>query len=49
MSVLQSLKERCDPSLAGLIVVDVQNDFLQPGGGLRQARRGHQVRSGNGA
>ena len=44
MSVLQNLKERCDPSLAGLIVVDVQNDFCSPEGAC--AKRGVDIKSG---
>ncbi len=44
MSVLRSLKERCDPALAGLIVVDVQNDFCSPEGAC--ARRGVDITSG---
>jgi ureidoacrylate peracid hydrolase len=44
MSVLRSLKERCDPSLAGLIVVDVQNDFCSPEGAC--ARRGMDISAG---
>lgn len=44
MSVLRSLKERCNPSLSGLIVVDVQNDFCSPEGAC--ARRGIDITSG---
>lgn len=44
MSVLRSLEERCAPSLAALIVVDVQNDFCSPEGAL--AKRGADVASG---
>ena len=33
MDVLRTLKERCDPKYAALIVVDVQNDFVSPEGG----------------
>ena len=44
MSVLRSLTERCDPSLAGLIVVDVQNDFCSPEGAC--AKRGVDITSG---
>ena len=43
MSVLRSLKERCNPSLSGLIVVDVQNDFCSPEGAC--ARRGIDITS----
>lgn len=32
MDVLRTLKERCDPKNAALIVVDVQNDFVNPDG-----------------
>ena len=32
MDVLRTLKERCDPKNAALIVVDVQNDFVSPDG-----------------
>ena len=39
MDVLRSLKERCDPHVAALVVVDVQNDFVSPEGS-RKARRG---------
>ena len=38
MSILKSLGERCDPSLAALIIVDVQNDFASPDGAT--AKRG---------
>jgi ureidoacrylate peracid hydrolase len=41
MEILKSLKERCDPRLAGLIVVDVQNDFVSPEGSA--GRRGEDV------
>jgi ureidoacrylate peracid hydrolase len=41
MEILRSLKERCDPKLAGLIVVDVQNDFVSAEGSA--ARRGEDV------
>ncbi|MPZ77090.1 MAG: isochorismatase family protein [Deltaproteobacteria bacterium] len=32
MEILKTLKERCDPRYAALIVVDVQNDFVSPQG-----------------
>ena len=32
MDVLRTLKERCDPKNAALVVVDVQNDFVSPDG-----------------
>jgi ureidoacrylate peracid hydrolase len=41
MEILQSLKERCDPRHAALIVVDVQNDFVSPGGSA--GKRGEDV------
>ncbi|HEU4345166.1 MAG TPA: cysteine hydrolase, partial [Candidatus Binatia bacterium] len=41
MDVLQTLKERCDPKYAALIVVDVQNDFVSPDGSA--GRRGEDV------
>ncbi len=41
MEVLKSLKERCDPRLAALIVVDVQNDFVSPEGSA--GKRGEDV------
>ncbi len=44
MSILKSLKERCDPSLAAFLVVDIQNDFCSPEGAC--AKRGIDVRSG---
>lgn len=41
MMVLRSLRERCDPQWAGLLVVDVQNDFVSPKGS--SAQRGEDV------
>ena len=41
MDVLRTLKERCDPTKAALIVVDVQNDFVSPDGSA--AKRGEDV------
>ena len=41
MDVLTSLKERCDPKNAALIVVDVQNDFVSPKGSA--GKRGEDV------
>jgi ureidoacrylate peracid hydrolase len=41
MEVLKTLKERCDPRYAALIVVDVQNDFVSPEGSA--AKRGDDV------
>ena len=41
MEVLRTLKERCDPRLAALLVVDVQNDFVSPEGSA--GRRGEDV------
>ncbi len=41
MAILRSLKERCDPRLAALIVVDVQNDFVSPQGSA--GKRGEDV------
>ena len=41
MEVLKSLKERCNPRYAALIVVDVQNDFVSPEGSA--AKRGDDV------
>jgi ureidoacrylate peracid hydrolase len=41
MDVLRTLKERCDPKYAALIVVDVQNDFVSPEGSA--AKRGEDV------
>jgi len=41
MDVLRTLKERCDPSKAALIVVDVQNDFVSRDGSA--AKRGEDV------
>jgi ureidoacrylate peracid hydrolase len=41
MEVLRSLKERCDPKLAALLVVDVQNDFVSADGSA--GRRGEDV------
>ena len=41
MDVLRSLKERCDPRVAALIVVDVQNDFVSPDGSA--GKRGEDV------
>lgn len=43
MSILRTLEERCDPSLAALIIVDVQNDFASPKGAT--ANRGADVSS----
>ena len=41
MLVLKTLKERCDPALAALLVVDVQNDFVSPEGSA--GKRGEDV------
>jgi ureidoacrylate peracid hydrolase len=41
VDVLTSLKERCDPKNAALIVVDVQNDFVSPKGSA--GKRGEDV------
>lgn len=41
MLILKSLKERCDPQWASLLVVDVQNDFVSPQGSA--AKRGEDV------
>ena len=41
MEILRSLKERCDPRLAALLVVDVQNDFVSPEGSA--GKRGEDV------
>ncbi len=41
MDVLRNLKERCDPRLAALLVVDVQNDFVSPEGSA--GKRGEDV------
>lgn len=41
MDVLRTLKERCDPKYAALIVVDVQNDFVSPDGSA--GKRGEDV------
>lgn len=43
MAILRSLKERCDPRLAALLVVDVQNDFVSPQGSA--GKRGEDVGS----
>ena len=41
MLVLKTLKERCDPEYAALIVVDVQNDFVSTQGSA--GKRGEDV------
>jgi ureidoacrylate peracid hydrolase len=41
MEILKTLKERCDPRYAALVVVDVQNDFVSPNGSA--AKRGEDV------
>ena len=41
MEILKTLKDRCDPSYAALIVVDVQNDFVSPEGSA--GKRGDDV------
>jgi ureidoacrylate peracid hydrolase len=41
VEILRSLKERCDPRYAALVVVDVQNDFVSPKGSA--AKRGEDV------
>ena len=41
MEILRSLKERCDPRLAALLVVDAQNDFVSPQGSA--GKRGDDV------
>ena len=43
MEILRTLKERCDPRLAALVVVDVQNDFVSPKGSA--AKRDEDVSS----
>ena len=44
MDVLRTLKERCDPKYAALIVVDVQNDFVSPEGSA--GKRGEDIGRG---
>ncbi|MGH7845147.1 MAG: cysteine hydrolase family protein [Candidatus Binatia bacterium] len=41
MQILRTLKERCDPTLACILVVDVQNDFCSSEGSC--AKRGEDV------
>lgn len=41
MEILKTLKDRCDPRYAALIVVDVQNDFVSPRGSA--GKRGEDV------
>jgi ureidoacrylate peracid hydrolase len=41
MEILRTLKERCDPRLAALLIVDVQNDFVSPQGSA--GKRGEDV------
>ncbi len=41
MEILRNLKERCDPRLAALLAVDVQNDFVSPQGSA--GKRGEDV------
>ena len=41
MEILKTLKNRCDPRYAALIVVDVQNDFVSPEGSA--GKRGDDV------
>lgn len=41
MDVLRTLKERCDPKNAALVVVDVQNDFVSRNGSA--GKRGEDV------
>ena len=41
MDILRTLKERCDPKYAALVVVDVQNDFVSPEGSA--GKRGEDV------
>jgi ureidoacrylate peracid hydrolase len=41
VDILRTLKERCDPQYAALVVVDVQNDFVSPEGSAGQ--RGEDV------
>ncbi len=41
MDILKTLKDRCDPHYAALIVVDVQNDFVSPEGSA--GKRGDDV------
>lgn len=41
MEILKTLKDRCDPNYAALIVVDVQNDFVSPEGSA--GKRGDDV------
>src|SRR3990170_5141978 len=41
MDILRTLKERCDPKLSALVIIDVQNDFVSPEGSA--AKRGEDV------
>ena len=41
MEILRNLTERCNPRLAALLVVDVQNDFVSPQGSA--GKRGEDV------
>jgi ureidoacrylate peracid hydrolase len=41
MEILKTLRDRCDPRYAALIVVDVQNDFVSPEGSA--GKRGDDV------
>ena len=41
MEILKTLKDRCDPRYAALILVDVQNDFVSPEGSA--GKRGDDV------
>jgi ureidoacrylate peracid hydrolase len=41
VDILRTLRERCDPKNAALIVVDVQNDFVHPDGSA--GKRGEDV------
>lgn len=41
MEILRTLKERCDPRCAALLVIDVQNDFVSPQGSA--GKRGEDV------
>jgi ureidoacrylate peracid hydrolase len=41
MDILKTLKDRCDPRYAALLVVDVQNDFVSPEGSA--GKRGDDV------
>ncbi|HKE32300.1 MAG TPA: isochorismatase family cysteine hydrolase [Candidatus Angelobacter sp.] len=46
MQILRDAKERCDPKVAALLIVDVQNDFCSSEGA--SARRGQDVSAAQG-